>query len=210
MVEELIIRKGWLVYIQCLFILWTGNSWAQSHSGNALLLSVQQEEGSWASSLGCSAPTGYPEGWGWTPGGLAPLFYSSGCSKSNPANANGEWGAGCCGREGALRWVFGAHQEELLVGISQASSSPSLRIGGGDFLFLTSMKGQEGIQSVALNSWAKNWVTLFVSQKSVEKVLIHYHPSCRVDLHCTVYCKADRISPQCVSLAYTCVTLLHI
>lgn len=132
---------------------WLCNSWAQSHTGNALLLTGQNKEGSCASSLGGSAAAGYPEGQGWMPGALAPPFYPFGCSRSHPANANGEeWGAGYSGREGACTGLLGLTRRSFWWEITQALSSLSMGAGGGDFLLLTSVKGEEGIiQSVALN-----------------------------------------------------------
>lgn len=142
------------------------------------------------------------------PGALAPPFYPFGCSRSHPANANGEeWGAGYSGREGACNGLLGLTRRSFWWEITQALSSLSMGAGGGDFLLLTSVKGEEGIiQSVALNSWVKNSVTVFLPTKSqLKRFSVCYHLPSRVNPDYTIYCKADGISLLSVALAYTCV-----
>jgi len=102
--------------------------------GNALLLTVQQEQGSWASSLGCSAAAGHPEGQGWMPEGFAPPFYRSGCKCQWGVRSRVLWK----GRSSVL--VLGAHQEELLVGDHW---SCELSITGGWWRWLSSPRFHE-------------------------------------------------------------------
>lgn len=87
----------------------------KNHSRKAQFPTVQQEKGSWTSSLGSSAAAGHPEGQCWVPGDSAPSPFPSVCPGSNPAHASGKQRAGSCGREGTLERDFGAHLEELLL-----------------------------------------------------------------------------------------------